>query len=68
MTRSSSSCWEKGTDINASDRYYGSVLYAASARGHNRVVELLLGKGTDARWTLRQRATGYIDDRPQQDR
>jgi ankyrin repeat protein len=47
MTRSSSCCWARGADINVSDRYYGNALYAASARGQDRIVGSLLSKDTD---------------------
>jgi len=36
----------KGADINAQGTY-GNALQAASAKGHQAVVELLLAKGAD---------------------
>jgi ankyrin repeat protein len=38
---------EKGADVNAQGGRYGSALQAASARGHDQVVQLLLEKGVD---------------------
>ena len=37
----------KGTEINAQDRKYGSALYAASLRGREQVVKMLLDNGAD---------------------
>ena len=36
-----------GADVNAEGRYYGNALQAASAEGHEIVVQLLLQKGAD---------------------
>jgi ankyrin repeat protein len=35
----------QGADVNAQGGYYGNALQAASYQGHEKVVELLLGKG-----------------------
>ncbi|KFZ25300.1 hypothetical protein V502_00224 [Pseudogymnoascus sp. VKM F-4520 (FW-2644)] len=35
---------EEGTDVNAQGGYYGNALQAASAEGHDRIVEVLLSK------------------------
>jgi hypothetical protein len=35
----------KGADVNAQGGFYGNALQAASVTGHEKVVELLLGKG-----------------------
>jgi ankyrin repeat protein len=32
----------RGTDVSAQGGYYGNALYAASLRGHEQVVKLLL--------------------------
>ena len=37
----------KGADVNAQGGYFGNALHAASYRGHEKVVELLLSKGAD---------------------
>lgn len=37
-----------GADVNAQGGYYGSSLEAASSKGHEKVVELLLVAGADA--------------------
>jgi hypothetical protein len=39
--------FEAGADVNAQGGRYGNALQAASARGHDKTVELLLGKGAD---------------------
>ncbi|KAH6870903.1 ankyrin repeat-containing domain protein, partial [Thelonectria olida] len=38
---------EKGADVNAEGRRYGSAIQAASAGGHDKTVQLLLEKGAD---------------------
>jgi ankyrin repeat protein len=35
----------RGADVNAQGGEYGNALQAASIRGHEKVVELLLSKG-----------------------
>jgi ankyrin repeat protein len=38
---------DKGANVDAQGGYYGNALQAASSRGHEQVVKLLLDKGTD---------------------
>ena len=38
---------EVGADVNAQGGHYGTALRAASSRGHDKVVELLLDKGAE---------------------
>ncbi|SLM38726.1 vegetative incompatibility protein het-e-1, partial [Lasallia pustulata] len=38
---------DKGADVNAQGGRYGNALYAASATGHDQVVQMLLDKGAD---------------------
>jgi Ankyrin repeats (3 copies) len=37
----------EGADVNAQGGYYGNALQAASSRGHDKVVEVLLAKGAN---------------------
>ncbi|SLM38718.1 ankyrin repeat domain containing protein [Lasallia pustulata] len=37
----------KGADVNAQGGEYGNALQAASERGHDQVVRMLLDKGAD---------------------
>ena len=39
---------EKGANVNAKGGIDGNALYAASVRGHDRIVQLLLENGADA--------------------
>jgi ankyrin repeat protein len=38
---------EKGADVNAQGRYYGTALYAASWMGHEALARLLREKGAE---------------------
>lgn len=38
---------DKGADVNAQGGLYGNTLRAASYRGHEQVVKLLLSKGVN---------------------
>ena len=38
---------DKGTDVNAQGGRYRNALHAASAEGHDKIVEVLLSKGAD---------------------
>ncbi|THY04866.1 Pfs, NACHT and ankyrin domain protein [Aureobasidium pullulans] len=37
----------RGADVNAQGGYYGSALQAASVRGHDKIVQMLLDEGAD---------------------
>lgn len=37
----------KGADVNAQGGYFGNALQAASSRGHQEIVKLLLDQGAD---------------------
>ncbi|KAH7394829.1 ankyrin repeat-containing domain protein [Pyrenochaeta sp. MPI-SDFR-AT-0127] len=39
---------DKGADVNAQEGVFGNTIYAASDRGHEQVVKLLLDEGADA--------------------
>jgi hypothetical protein len=39
--------WAPGADVNAKDGYHGSALQAASAKGHDAVIQRLLELGAD---------------------
>ena len=43
----SSDCLARAPPLNARGGKCGAALYAALARGHSRIVEMLLGKGAD---------------------
>ena len=55
---------DKGVDANAQGGRYGKALYAASVRGYDKVVQLLVDNGADiqyARWKVWQRTpSGFI--------
>lgn len=54
---------EKGADVNAQRGRFGNALQAASQRGHEKVVQLLMEKerGCEySRWILCQCAAGGI--------
>lgn len=36
---------DEGTDVNAEGRHYGNALQAASAGGHEKVVQILVNAG-----------------------
>lgn len=38
---------DKGTDVNARDKYGNTPLHAASEKGHSKVIELLVSKGAN---------------------
>ena len=38
---------KKGADVNAQGGEYGNALQAASVRGHDQVVQMLLEKGAE---------------------
>jgi ankyrin repeat protein len=39
---------DKGVDVNAVGGHYASALQAASAEGHDKIVQMLLDRGTDS--------------------
>ena len=47
MIGSVKSILDKGADINAQGRRYGTALQVASERGHHQVVQILLNRGAD---------------------
>lgn len=38
---------DKGAEVNAQGGQYGNALQAASSRGHEKIVRMLLGNGAD---------------------